>query len=183
VAQPRPPDPRTYDDLVESKTGALRRLFVILCVICLEILQRMAMMDDPTIKPLPSNVLARAIAGDTFGLPTPLAKVLLLCAREMQRFADPRATAPLQIDTPATHTQIAIGSKPTASRPAGAILRPASRPDPRPACSASRQANPHPLRPRPATGPPSCPDFTKPPSPHHIRTPISFRSRNVIPVP
>jgi hypothetical protein len=84
-------NPKTYDDLLLRHTGAFRRLYVIVSIIILEILQRMAMMDNPNLQPLPSTVLARAMAGDTFGLPAPLAATLRLLARQLRRWVEPQA--------------------------------------------------------------------------------------------
>jgi hypothetical protein len=91
ATNPRATNPRTYDELVASKSGNLRRLYTIVCVIILEILQRTAMMDNPNLKPLPSTVLARAIAGDNFGLPAPLAATIRLLTRELRRWVEPAA--------------------------------------------------------------------------------------------
>jgi hypothetical protein len=123
---------RTYDELVESKAGALRRLYTIVCVIILEILQRMAMMDNPALKPLPSTVLARAIAGDSFGLPAPLAATLRLLARELRRWAEPpapqaQAQAQPEPATPQPHAAPPVLGLPHAISRATSIPLPSSR--------------------------------------------------------
>ncbi len=134
MAQPSTPEPRTYDELVESKAGAFRRLYTIVCVIILEILQRMAMMDNPALKPLPSTVLARAIAGDSFGLPAPLAATLRLLARELRRWVDAPSQVQPPEDRPDQPRERQPQPRPRASRaPAASIPRaiPISHPIPR----------------------------------------------------
>jgi hypothetical protein len=129
----RTPELRTYDELVASKTGALRRLYTIVCVIILEILQRMAMMDNPNLKPLPSTVLARAIAGDSFGLPAPLAATLRLLARELRRWAEP--PAPQQAPT---HQQTSAPDPQRRSRRQSPLCAPNSPCGPAPIPSPNR---------------------------------------------
>jgi hypothetical protein len=97
-------NPKTYDELVLRHRNPIRRLYVIVCVIILEILQRMAMMDNPALQPLPSTVLARVLAGETFDLPHPLVKLLRLCAGEVHRRVGPpapQAMEPFQSVPPA----------------------------------------------------------------------------------
>jgi hypothetical protein len=161
----RTPEPRTYDELVESKTGALRRLYTIVCVIILEILQRMAMMDNPNLKPLPSTVLVRVMAGDSFGLPAPLAATLRLLARELRRWAEvPWAEPPApqaQPETAAPKPRAAL-TVPTPHR--RIHQRPAQKP--RAAAQAPRLPNYQiPLQIRATTGPPAPPGFQNPRKP------------------
>ncbi len=157
--EPRTPEPRTYDELVESKTGALRRLYTIVCVIILEILQRMAMIDNPALKPLPSTVLARTIAGDSFGLPAPLAATLRLLARELRRWAEVPWAEP-----PAPQAQAQAQPEPAAPQPHPA--RPSRAAIARPACPAPRHPHPPlPTRIRATTGPPAPAVFQNPPKP------------------
>ncbi len=132
ATNPRTTNPRTYDELVASKSGSLRRLYTIVCVIILEILQRMAMMDNPALKPLPSTVLARAIAGDNFGLPAPLAATIRLLAREIQRFLLPEALAP--------NRSQALAAPPAAIRASPSANPPATITPPRPAANPRRDA-------------------------------------------
>jgi hypothetical protein len=116
-------NPRTYDELVLRHANPLRRLYVIVCVIILEILQRMAMKDNPALQPLPSTVLARVLANDTFGLPPILAGTLRIVARELRRWIEPQA--------------------PREPAPQQASQMP-SQPQPRPAASRARARNPRP---------------------------------------
>ncbi len=143
---------RTYDELVESKTGALRRLYTIVCVIILEILQCMAMMDNSALKPLPSTVLARAMAGDSFGLPAPLAATLRLLARELRRWVELPAPQP--------------DAAPAASTPRRRIHpRPAPRPRVAPCHPTFQIPAQIPTRIRATTGPPAPRVFQNPPKP------------------
>jgi hypothetical protein len=147
---------RTYDDLVESKTGALRRLYTIVCVIILEILQRMAMMDNPALKPFPSTVLARVIAGDSFGLPAPLAATLRLLARELRRW----------VELPARQAQAQAQPESAAPQPHAAPTRARLRPAPKPRAATLAPRHPSfqiPTQIRATTGPPAARVFQKPP--------------------
>ncbi len=162
--EPRPPrpraeEPRTYDELVASKTGAFRRLYTIVCVIILEILQRMAMMDNPALKPLPSTVLARAIAGDSFGLPAPLAATLRLLARELRRWVELPAPQPQVQPEPSASQPHAA---PTGTTPRRRI-RP--RPAPKPRAAPRHPTFRIPLQIRATTGPPAPAVFQNSPKP------------------
>jgi hypothetical protein len=173
--EPRTPEPRTYDELVESKTGALRRLYTIVCVIILEILQRMAMMDNPALKPLPSTVLARVIAGDSFGLPAPLAATLRLLARELRRWAEvPRAEPP----APQAQPEPATPQPHAAPTSIARRRRIHPRPAPEPRAAPRHPACQIPTRICATTGPPASRVFRNPPNPQPRPTPILLRSRN-----
>ena len=157
------------DALVFAATDPARRAYLILCLLCLELLHALATtLAGTSLPPLRSTIAQRLRAGETFDLPPHLLNHLRTFQQRISLYAPP---AP----TPAPAPTQTLVPRPRAQIPAHPIRAPPPR-----AKFPTRHLIAHRRHPAPARAPPNAPASKNAKTPLRQRTPISFRYRNKI---